>query len=225
VAQSRRPSLTDEQTQQLKIVFDSFDKDGSGAVSTAEMFVICSDLDLGLTTEELERLIAKTDADGSGEIEFDEFVAALKSHLLGDGGAAGGLGAVFARQTGSMFGDLADLWSNFATPFKGALDAVVSTPLKLFTPDVQTSKPPPIEEEAPPPEPAAIVDESRAPVYGAWDLSSMPPRKAATPKRSENAGYSPPKSLTVGVPSGKFASGTHARKFFTACGAGNYGGR
>ena len=80
-------------TVKLRAVFDEFDLDHSGAVSNNEMFQMVDSLDLGIEPEELARLIKQTDADESGEIDFEEFVAALQHHLAGDGDGSSALGA------------------------------------------------------------------------------------------------------------------------------------
>ena len=58
---------------QLKHVFTVFDRDGDGTINTKELGVVMRSLGQDPSEEELERMIADVDADGSGEIEFDEF--------------------------------------------------------------------------------------------------------------------------------------------------------
>ena len=56
-------------------------------------------------------------------------------------------------------------------------------------------------------------------VYGKWDFQHSPPRKAATPKRSDCMAYTPKSALVTGVPKAKFASEEAAKAFFlyTSC--------
>lgn len=61
----------------LKRVFNTFDKDGSGAVSTDEMASMLHMLKIRITERELARILKSVD-DGSGEIDFDEFYHALQ---------------------------------------------------------------------------------------------------------------------------------------------------
>ena len=56
----------------LRPVFERFDSDGSGAVSSAEMSAIISHLGMEVTAEQLSTLMTEADPDGSGEIDFDE---------------------------------------------------------------------------------------------------------------------------------------------------------
>lgn len=71
---------------QLKVVFDSFDIDRSGTVSTDELSQMCKRLKLEVTNEEINHIMTDADPDGVGEIDFGEFVAAVASQLtIGEG--------------------------------------------------------------------------------------------------------------------------------------------
>ena len=59
---------------ELKQQFQSFDKDGSGAVGTLELRALLDTIGLHPTDESLARMIRQADNDGTGEIEFPEFV-------------------------------------------------------------------------------------------------------------------------------------------------------
>ena len=73
----------------LRIVFDKFDVDKSGAVSTDEMTQMIKSLKLKLTESEIKQLMRDADPDGSGHIEFEEFASVLKKQLKsGKGGLA-----------------------------------------------------------------------------------------------------------------------------------------
>ena len=67
----KKAEFSEAMLDTLRDVFDEFDQDKSGTISTEEMFSMCLDLDLGLSNEELAKLIKDTDADGSGEIESE----------------------------------------------------------------------------------------------------------------------------------------------------------
>lgn len=95
-----REGMSDKELrEQLRPIFDRFDVDGSGAVSTDEMGRLVTALKMPMTDEELARLMVDADPDGSGEIDFEEFVAALKSQL---GGGGGGLASVFMNVSSSL---------------------------------------------------------------------------------------------------------------------------
>ena len=77
-----------ELRDKLKPLFDQFDEDGSGAVSTDEVGKMAKSLGIELTHSQLDDLMLQADPDGSGEIEFEELVACLKKQMKeGSGGA------------------------------------------------------------------------------------------------------------------------------------------
>ena len=96
----------------LKEIFDKFDADGSGAVSTVEMGRMIKMLDLQMTSEEIVGLMVDADPDGSGEIDFEEFVLVLKEQIAA--GKGGGLAKV-VNQAGGFFNFL-----NLSGLFSGA---------------------------------------------------------------------------------------------------------
>jgi len=62
---------------QLRPIFDKFDANSSGTVSTTELAEMCKAIGMNLTPEELQAIVNDADPDNSGEIDFDEFVATL----------------------------------------------------------------------------------------------------------------------------------------------------
>ena len=66
--------ITDEQLESFKETFMMFDKDGDGTVSTKELGAVMRSLGNNPTQEELEELIDDADRDGSGSVDFGEFV-------------------------------------------------------------------------------------------------------------------------------------------------------
>ncbi|XP_050298305.1 troponin C-like isoform X1 [Anthonomus grandis grandis] len=64
-----------ESTQQeLKEAFRLYDKEGNGYITTGTLKEILRALDDKLTTRELDGIIAEIDTDGSGTVDFDEFM-------------------------------------------------------------------------------------------------------------------------------------------------------
>ena len=55
----------------MKEVFACFDKDSSGAVTTAELALVLKSMNKHYTEAELQRVIGKFDVNGDGEIDFD----------------------------------------------------------------------------------------------------------------------------------------------------------
>ena len=85
-----------------KEAFSVFDKDGSGTVSTSELGEMMSALGQNLSAEELDAMVEEVDADGSGEIDFDEFCACMQKAKKG-GGTAPKL-AVVVEENGLLSG-------------------------------------------------------------------------------------------------------------------------
>lgn len=67
-------SLTDAQVQDFKNIFDLLDIDKGGSISEKELRQLLSSLGMKVTEEEVRAMIASVDEDGSGEIDFDEFL-------------------------------------------------------------------------------------------------------------------------------------------------------
>merc|ERR1719219_1696592 len=60
--------------KELKEAFRIYDKEGNGYISTDTLKEILKELDNKLTEEELEGIIEEVDEDGSGTLDFDEFM-------------------------------------------------------------------------------------------------------------------------------------------------------
>ena len=96
------PAISEEVLASYKEAFSVFDKDGSGTVSTSELGEMMSALGQNLSAEELDALVEEVDADGSGEIDFDEFCACMQKAKKG-GGTAPKL-AVVVEENGLLSG-------------------------------------------------------------------------------------------------------------------------
>jgi Ca2+-binding EF-hand superfamily protein len=64
--------------EKIKEMFDLFDADGGGSIDVAELTHALVNLGISDTQAEIDALVAQIDADGSGEIEFDEFVEVMQ---------------------------------------------------------------------------------------------------------------------------------------------------
>nr|AVA17384.1 putative Per a 6 allergen variant [Periplaneta americana] len=74
--------LPDEQIQLLKKAFDAFDREKNGFISTDMVGTILEMLGHPLDDDMLEEIISEVDADGSGELEFQEFVTLAARFLV-----------------------------------------------------------------------------------------------------------------------------------------------
>jgi len=70
--------LTDDQILDFKDAFKKFDQDGSGEISTDELGTVMRMLGHELKQYQLEDCIAIVDADGSGSVDFEEFLELMK---------------------------------------------------------------------------------------------------------------------------------------------------
>jgi len=60
--------------KELKEAFRIYDKEGNGYISTDTLKEILKELDNKLTEEDLNGIIEEVDEDGSGTLDFDEFM-------------------------------------------------------------------------------------------------------------------------------------------------------
>ena len=67
-------TVTEQQVKDLQSAFDLFDKDGDGTITIDELETVMRSLDLHPTRAELQDMINEVDVDGSGKIEFTEFI-------------------------------------------------------------------------------------------------------------------------------------------------------
>eukprot|EP00439_Symbiodinium_sp_Y106_P067078 s626_g11.t1 len=78
-------AFTQERLDELREIFNLFDEDGSGALDAEELlelnFVLRS-VGLAPSQKELENMIAEVDADGSGQIEWDEFLFLMSKNVV-----------------------------------------------------------------------------------------------------------------------------------------------
>jgi Ca2+-binding EF-hand superfamily protein len=65
-------------SNEIRVVFDSFDTDGNGLLDKDELKNAFKDFKGGLTDKEVDTLIAEADTDNNGQVSFEEFVALIK---------------------------------------------------------------------------------------------------------------------------------------------------
>ncbi|XP_023337344.1 calmodulin isoform X1 [Eurytemora carolleeae] len=77
-----KEGLTSEEIKQYKSTFKRFDVDNGGSIDSEELGNLVRVLGLNPTEEEVRRLTVEIDEDGSGEIEFNEFLKIMNSKIL-----------------------------------------------------------------------------------------------------------------------------------------------
>jgi len=76
--------LSGDQLEDLRQVFDLFDTNGNGTISAKELGTIMRTIGQDPTEAELQDLINDRDSDGSGTLDFLEFVNLMGAPLKGD---------------------------------------------------------------------------------------------------------------------------------------------
>lgn len=70
--------LKDEDSEEeILEAFRVFDRDGNGFISTAELRHVMTSIGEKLTEDEVNRMIKEADADGDGQINYNEFVGII----------------------------------------------------------------------------------------------------------------------------------------------------
>merc|ERR1711881_209495 len=73
---------TDEQVQQIAQAFQLFDTDGSGTIETQELKIAMRALGFEPKQEEIDKIVRDVDDDGSGSVDFPEFLDMMAHKIL-----------------------------------------------------------------------------------------------------------------------------------------------
>ncbi|KAL3994502.1 Troponin C isoform 2 [Acanthocheilonema viteae] len=65
--------------EELREAFRLYDKEGNGYIAVSDLRDILRALDENISVEELDEMIADIDTDGSGTVDFDEFMEMMSS--------------------------------------------------------------------------------------------------------------------------------------------------
>nr|ACP18969.1 calcium binding protein [Euglena gracilis] len=76
--------LTEEELAEFKEIFDLVDEDHGGSISKEELRKLMETLRLKPTEEELDAMMKEVDSDGSGDIDFHEFVTVMSRRVQAD---------------------------------------------------------------------------------------------------------------------------------------------
>eukprot|EP00612_Vaucheria_litorea_P002478 CAMPEP_0171459286 /NCGR_PEP_ID=MMETSP0945-20130129/4630_1 /TAXON_ID=109269 /ORGANISM="Vaucheria litorea, Strain CCMP2940" /LENGTH=149 /DNA_ID=CAMNT_0011985273 /DNA_START=27 /DNA_END=476 /DNA_ORIENTATION=- len=74
-------ALTEEQIAECRDAFSIFDKDGNGTISTSEIAQVMRSMNQNPSEEEIQQMISEVDSDGSGNIDFDEFLRMMAKSM------------------------------------------------------------------------------------------------------------------------------------------------
>ena len=76
--------LAPSELAEFREIFDLVDKDHGGSISSTELAELMSTLGINASQEEIRAMVAEIDADGNGDIDFDEFVAVMSRKVNAD---------------------------------------------------------------------------------------------------------------------------------------------
>ena len=76
---AQESTVADDEHKELKEAFHVFDKDGNGFISPAELKSVMANLGKNLTDKEIEEMIMKTDTNGDGHVNYNEFATMIMS--------------------------------------------------------------------------------------------------------------------------------------------------
>ncbi|KAM6219483.1 centrin-1 [Rhynchocyon petersi] len=76
-----KPELTEAEKQEVREAFDLFDADGSGTIDVRELKVAMRALGFEPKKEEMKKMIADVDKEGTGRISFNDFLAVMTQKM------------------------------------------------------------------------------------------------------------------------------------------------
>lgn len=81
-SRTQAQELAPEQKQEIREAFDLFDTDGSGTIDVKELKVAMRALGFEPKKDEVKKMIASVDKQGTGSIDFNEFLELMGSKMV-----------------------------------------------------------------------------------------------------------------------------------------------
>lgn len=128
-------ALSARDIQEFREIFNLIDTDGSGCISPEELGALIEQVGLKITQEELDELVHEIDVDGSGEIDFQEFLETMSRDINPSysPGEVCRAFKMFARQAPGGMIKLRDLQEALQVYLHGKVDHhEIQTVLKAF---------------------------------------------------------------------------------------------
>lgn len=69
----------EDEEEELRQAFRVFDKSGCGYITPSDLRAVLQNIGEDLTEEEIDEMIAEVDIDGDGRIDFEEFIACMRT--------------------------------------------------------------------------------------------------------------------------------------------------
>jgi centrin-1 len=76
-----RPGLSEEEIEEIREAFNLFDTDGSGTIDPKELKAAMQSLGFEAKNQTIYQMIGDIDKDGSGEIDFEEFLDMMTAKM------------------------------------------------------------------------------------------------------------------------------------------------
>ena len=76
-----RPGLTADEVEEIKEAFDIFDTDQSGVIAVGELLRSMKSLGFDTKNPAIYNMIADMDADGNGQLDFEEFLDMMTARI------------------------------------------------------------------------------------------------------------------------------------------------
>merc|ERR1711865_1270988 len=77
----KKGGLSEEQMEEIREAFGLFDADASGSIDVRELKAAMRALGFEIKSEELKKMVSDVDTDGSGMIEFGEFLEMMTGKM------------------------------------------------------------------------------------------------------------------------------------------------